>query len=361
MATAKKLPSGKWRCRPSFVDEDGKLHTASFTADTAKKANALAAAWQAERKDDRSPSSRLTVREAIEQHIETCRIAGMSPTTLYGYGVCLKNGFPLIADRRLSNLTANDVQLNINERAKVCAPKTIANEVMLLRSSIHEHRPVLNLTRLVLPRREHSEMVIPTDEQVSVLIRESEGNRNLHLSILLAAFMGLRLSEILALTWDDIDMHEKTLTINKAAVRGEAGSGQVVKAPKTSAGTRTLPIPDALFTILMSNRDLNKRIVPTTNNSISTNYRRLCDSVGIPRRFHNLRHYHASVMLAMGVPEKYIVEDMGHSTYDMVRNVYGHTIKKKKTIINEALAQHADCIITGRDVTYDASQNLTHN
>lgn len=57
-------------------------------------------------------------------------------------------------------------------------------------------------------------MVIPTDEQVERLISASEDNRNLHLSILLAAFMGLRLSEILALRWEDIDTTAKTLRID---------------------------------------------------------------------------------------------------------------------------------------------------
>ena len=57
-------------------------------------------------------------------------------------------------------------------------------------------------------------MVIPTDEQVERLVSASANNRNLHLSILLAAFMGLRLSEILALRWEDIDTTAKTLRID---------------------------------------------------------------------------------------------------------------------------------------------------
>ena len=90
----------------------------------------------------------------------------------------------------------------------------------------------------------------------------------------------------------------------------------------------------------------------------SVQYQRLCDSIGIPRRFHNLRHYHASVMLAMGVPEKYIVEDMGHSTFDMVRNVYGHTIQKKQILINQAMATHTECILTGKEIKYNDAENL---
>ena len=202
-------------------------------------------------------------------------------------------------------------------------------------------------------------MVIPTDEQVERLISASADNRNLYLYILLAAFMGLRLSEILALRWEDIDTTAKTLRIDKAAVRGETGSGQVVKGTKTRSGTRVLPIPDALYSRLMALRDLNKRIVPVSNNTISTQYKRLCDSLGIPRRFHNLRHDHASVMLAMGVPEKYIIEDMGHSTFDMVRNVYGHTIQKKQTLINQARATHTECILSGKEINYNDAEKLT--
>ena len=64
-------------------------------------------------------------------------------------------------------------------------------------------------------------------------------------------------------------------------------------------------------------------------------------------------------MLAMGVPEKYIVEDMGHSTFDMVRNVYGHTIQKKQTLINQAMDTHTECILSGKEINYNDAEKLT--
>ena len=56
----------------------------------------------------------------------------------------------------------------------------------------------------------------------------------------------------------------------------------------------------------------------------------MCKRYGLPRyRFHDLRHVQASVMLALGVPDKYAMERMGHASTNMLKTVYQHTMKSK--------------------------------
>ena len=106
-----------------------------------------------------------------------------------------------------------------------------------------------------------------------------------------------------------------------------------------------LAVPESVRAELMRRRSLRKEMVSLTPNAITERYERLTKRLGIPGRFHDLRHYHASVMLREGVPEKYIVADMGHASFDMVRRVYGHVMAEKQQEINTMMNAHADSII----------------
>ena len=99
---------------------------------------------------------------------------------------------------------------------------------------------------------------------------------------------------------------------------------------------------------LKRRRQLRPTLVSLSPNAITERYMRLADRLNVPRRFHNLRHYHASVMLREGVPEKYITADMGHASFDMVKRVYGHVMEEKKRTIHTAMDAHADTILTMR-------------
>lgn len=66
------------------------------------------------------------------------------------------------------------------------------------------------------------------------------------------------------------------------------------------------------------------RVINLTPNVITYRYCRLRDKLHIPGRFHDLRHYHASVMVALGIPETYAMRDMGHSTPGLYKRVYSH-------------------------------------
>lgn len=66
------------------------------------------------------------------------------------------------------------------------------------------------------------------------------------------------------------------------------------------------------------------------------------DKLGIPGRLHDLRHYHASVLVALGVPPEYIMRDMGHSTTEMYRRVYTHMMPEKQREIDKAVDAYTD-------------------
>lgn len=348
MAKAKKLPSGSWRCRATITDSDGNKITKSFTAETARKAETMARMWQEGfmAKENEKATHGITLGEAIDNYIETCRCAGMSPSTIRAYISCRKNAYPLIEKKPIKKLTVQDIQLQINDRSKSCSPKTMKNNVNLIHAALKSNGVKLDFAVLRMPASRRKEMEIPSDDQIRHLLDELYDNDDMFIAVMLAAIMGLRRSEICALTWGDmITTGGKTvLVVNKASVLGD-DSRLVTKSTKTSAGTRHLPVPDSVREELLRRRSLRKNMVSISPNAITERYERITDRLGIPGRFHDLRHYHASVMIREGVPEKYIVSDMGHASFDMVRRVYGHVMGEKQQEINVMMGLHAENIL----------------
>lgn len=155
------------------------------------------------------------------------------------------------------------------------------------------------------------------------------------LPFLLAAWMGLRTSEILGLTWDCIEGND--LHVKQALVHG--GDGSVLKSTKSYSGNRKIRIPLYIMELLGSQPRQDEYIIRAARNALYKQLQRLCEQSGLPHyRYHDLRHVQASVMLVLGVPDKYAMERMEHASTNMLRNVYQHTMKSK----SEEVADTAD-------------------
>ncbi len=347
MAKAQKLPSGNYRCRIAFTDEYGIKHVESFTEKTAALAEAKAALWKAGMLERDDKLKHLPLGDAIDQYIDVCRATGISPSTIRSYVSYRKNAYGLLLNRRIDRLMLRDIQAWIVERAKTASPKTLKNNLVLISAVLKANQISMDFSLLKLPKAKKVEMEIPSDQQVTDMLEDVYDDDDMFIAISLAALMGLRRSEICALRWSDITVSDGTayLSVDKALVLDEAGL-HVDKEPKTQAGTRVLVVPDALYDELKSRRHLRPTLVGISPNAITERYMRLADRLGVPRRFHNLRHYHASVMLREGVPEKYIVADMGHSSFDMVKRVYGHVMQEKKSVIHSAMNEHSSSVLT---------------
>ena len=161
----------------------------------------------------------------------------------------------------------------------------------------------------------------------------------LRAAIVLASSMGLRRGEICALTWADV--HDSTLRVSRAYAKDEYNA-LVLKAPKSAAGHRALAIPPAATAVLArpSSAADQDRIVPLTPDALTRRFERLCDALQLHYRFHSLRHYYASVMLSLGVPDKYAMARMGHATPTMLKQVYQHLMDDKAAAIDDQLSDY---------------------
>lgn len=139
---------------------------------------------------------------------------------------------------KLKQLTQEQVQIAINHMAANHSAKSVRNAHGLLSSVLTAYAPSFQLhTRL--PQKEKSDTSIPTEAEVSALLKATEGEP-IHTAILLAAVGTLRLSEICALLKSDVT--DKGVIVNKAMVMDE-NKEWVIKGTKTTAGTRFVELP----------------------------------------------------------------------------------------------------------------------
>lgn len=323
--TPVELPSGSFRCqitvygkRYSAVDKDPAVAHA--------KVNAIRSGLL----EPENNVAKMTVGQAIDRYIES-KNAVLSPTTIRGYNRMRKNDLQELMDVPLVALTQEAVQKAVNKMANKKSPKSVRNACGLLTASLAVYRPSFIL-RITLPQSRKTEISIPSTEEVNAILNSVKGTKY-ELPFMLAATMGLRTSEIRGLTWDCIEgdrMH-----IKQALVTGD--NGDVLKPTKSYSGDRWLKISPQVQVLLDKRvRVEGAYLFKLTEHSMYDIMMHKCEKLGLPRYSpHDLRHYYASVLLSLGVPDKYTMERMGHSTTHMLKNVYQHTMEEKQQKVTD--------------------------
>ena len=310
-----KLPSGSYRIRKTY---NKKTYTVIVDhKPTQKEAIELMAdAMQGVNVAAHS----MTLKQAANHYIDLKRSV-LSPSTIRAY-VSIVNGLPeTLAALRLSDITAVHIQTYISQLATSQSPKSVRNKHAFVNAVLATYYPELQL-HTKLPQRIKVEPYIPSDEDIRRIIEYSHGSVY-EIPIMLAC-LGLRRSEIAALTLNDLDGNR--LTINKALVYDE-NQKLTLKTTKTTASTRTIIIPDELAALIRE----KGYILCRNPNSITEYLNHAQDALGIQRfSLHKLRHYFASKLSSMNVPEADIMAMGGWATANVMKTVYRHSLKESQ-------------------------------
>lgn len=314
MAKAKKLPSGNWRVNLYVgTDDNGKRIYKSFTAETKKEAEFLAAEYNLKRKE--KPKD-ITVGDAIDGYIASKENV-LSPTTIGGYRELRRNKLQGIMAVSLAKINSIMIQSEINREALRLSPKTLRNAHGLLSAALAMYLPDFTL-RTTLPAKEHKIKDLPTPEQVI----QAVSGTDIELPVLLAIWLGLRMSEVRGIRYGDIT--DGVLTVQN--VRIKFGNQVIEKQQtKTYNSTRQLKIPQYLLDMIGSGNP-DEYVVQNAACTLTKKLKRIVNqSTGKDITFHDLRHLNASVMLALGVPDKYAMERGGWASNNTLKSVYQHT------------------------------------
>lgn len=333
MAKAKKLKSGSWRCLVyDYTDAAGKRHYKSFTsADPTQKgrreAEALAAAWALE-KEERARCP-MTYGEALDRYIEE-RSVTLSPSTIREYKRSRRVDFQVLMDVPLDQITQELVQKAVNEERRTHSPKSVRNMHGLLSGVLRAYRPdfALNTT---LPQKERPDLYIPSDEDIKeILWYVGKFDIAMELPVLLAAFGPMRRSEICALESEDVKGN--VVHVRRALVQNDRKEW-VTKTTKSYAGDRFIDFPDFVAEKL---HQRTGRITDLTPTAVSIRFRKMLKKLGIHHfRFHDLRHYSASIQHAIGIPDAYIMQRGGWGSDGVLKNVYRHVMQDKEREMTE--------------------------
>lgn len=337
MATAKKTPSGMWKVRAySHTTPDGKKHYRAFTAPTKQEAEQKAARFSGTA--DRFSRCDLNVLEAVHGYIDA-KAGVLSPSTVYAYRVMERNCFDAIGREKINRLSSAKVQRWISDLAAEKSAKYVRNIYTLLTSSVALYEPDI-VFRVTLPAKQKKRSYAPSDGQIAALFNAAP--EWLKICIALAAFGSLRRGEIRALKYKDVD--GRVVHVHADMVRGSSPEDPWVykEMPKTMDSCRDVLLPQEVIDLIGSG-DPDAYIIPDgTPNRITDTFMHLRNAVGLSGiRFHDLRHYYASISAALGIPQSYTERAGGwHTGSPIMREVYQQPIESYESAYAAKITGH---------------------
>jgi integrase len=286
-------------------------------------------------------------------------------STLAAYASIIRRHLvPNLGELQMVEIERAHVQNLAKTLAKNRSRKTLGNVMTLLNTMLDgkfgqsavkdgyiRHNPAKGVE---LPPDHGEEIIPPTAEQVSLLVliaREIGGIG--YAIVLLAVSTGMRRGEILALRYSDIDWLSNEISIQQAIKKAAATDGVhkwqwKLGPPKSRKSRRRIGMTQTVRSLLAGLKEIHgdgddfifpRRLVGLKppghwidpdyfNDSI---YGPIAQKAGLKEiRFHDLRHFFASVLIAQGESAKYVQDQMGHSSIQVTFDTYGHLFPQAK-------------------------------
>lgn len=321
MPTAEKTKSGKWSVRVyDYQDASGKVHLKRFTADTRKEALRMASSYKAG-----SCTTDITLKQAVDRYIES-KTPALSPPTVKAYRSIQKTHIDpsRIGRVKLSKLTSETLQLYVSDLIRDGkSPKTVHNVYGLVTAAVGMFRSSAAFS-VTLPALRKPDLHTPTDSEIEQLLGALRGSdEELYRCVLLCAVGPMRRSEACAVRYDDIT--GDTILVRRARVQDENRNWIYKDVPKTYSSYRAILYPHEVIEALGSGDGYI--LADSTPGALSNRFDHALKNAGLPHfRLHDTRHYAASILHAIGIPDQYIMARGGWKTDSVMKRVYRDTI-----------------------------------
>lgn len=301
-----------------------------------------------------------TLNDLLDAWLEV-KAPTLKPRTLADYrDICERYLRPALGPLRLSKLTPDRIerlyaryQAEGKSRTALKCHRALAQALALaVRWGWLEANPC---DRAQAPRHRYRRPQPWTVEQVQAFLNGTKEHWLYPLWLTLIA-TGCRLGEAMALTWADVDFDSGTLQVCKTLqrVNGEI----LITEPKTKSGERLIALPSEVVQVLKQQR--GRQIFaqaqgwqnplglvfpspfgrPLQRSVVSHCLRRECQRLGLPSMTpHGLRHLHASLLLAAGLPVPAVSQRLGHANPGVTMAIYAHALRKDDRAAAEALSR----------------------
>ena len=269
-------------------------------------------------------------------------------STYYNYSYSVeKYLYPKFADQDITQI--KDYNDFIEKLTDTLAPKTVRDIITKLKEIINfyeeEHNTKLNIKKMSLPKMNKKEIQILSNKEKQKLEKYCiEQNSLKSLGILICLNTGLRIGEVCALRWENIDFESKKIHIEKTIERiyskEENKTIVIIDTPKSITSVRTIPINSKLYNILKQIRGKSKKtdfvLTGSSEHYVEPrNYQYhlkeiLKRSKVKKYKFHTLRHTFATNCIEAGMDIKSLSEILGHADVSITLNIYVHSSDKAK-------------------------------
>lgn len=348
MASFEKSQNGTWSVRFRSV-EDGMTKNKRLSGfRTKKEAEKAFAKYVSNYKRDPSKIGKATFSEVYEEWLEYKK-ERTKTGTYYAYkslyDAILKDFFGAMQLDDITPLVIKELQSLILQKGYSKGYyKNIRNTLnnvytYLQRYYNYPNNPIANIEPLRFPNEKKKEKQVWSVEQFNTFIEyvDDEPYRALFTFLF---YTGCRKAEALALTWDDIDFDNATVTINKTYTRKVRGVPyKIENTPKTDSSIRTIKLPGIVINALKSPYfDVREVFVfgdkaPLPENTLRRRLERYLDRAieensSLPRlTFHEFRHSHASLLISNGISIVTVSKRLGHSSINETLKTYAHLME----------------------------------
>lgn len=287
------------------------------------------------------PQSKSTLSECADEWLETIKHSKKESTYAKYYSVYHKHIHPIFGDRKPSNITAESVEKLLHDKLKSgLSPRTVQGIKAIFLLLMNYAYPIFNasLANITIKQEWREMRVFSTDEQKRLCNYLKQDMDPCKLGIYICLFTGLRIGEICALQWKNINTDDMTLKVEATMQRirndkaREPKTKVIISPPKSQRSCRTIPLPNALVDILRKYECSSDFYVLTGNENyveprtLQYRFNRCLLRAGIDHaNFHCTRHSFATRCIEAGMDIKSLSEILGHSSINVTMSRYVHS------------------------------------
>ena len=358
MSVFKDSFTNSWACKFRYKDFSGATKQHKKTGFATKKE---ATQYELEEKPKLEGVSSGTFEAIAKQYLEHCELV-MKPSTLFSTKSLYKNNYlPYFAKRKVKEITKSEIhewQLEMMKKGYSQTSLSTVNSKLRAFFSYCVDYDIIKVSPMpksIGSKKSEEEMKFWTLEEFKQFIVFFKDDPMYETGFNILFYGGLRIGELLALTFKDFDFKKNTVSITKNCVitfSKTEGHKIYIHTPKTKKSVRTITLPTVVMSkvrmYFLKSFQINEddRLFPVYKNMFNIRLDAGAKATGVKRiRLHDLRHSHASMLMNMNVPIKQISERLGHEDIETTLRTYAHLYESKEnelaTKLDDLISKHA--------------------
>ena len=330
--------------------ENGSIRYKSVYGKTLAEVKQKMSDFYSVRKEYQTSDTKIRFKEAAEQWFLSAKLRIKQSSCANYQNILNKHLLPAFGNMYMSGLSSAKVNEFILQKLKAgrlngkggLSSKFVMDIMMVFRSiSVYAEREYgIRAVRFTMPRTQQKNIdILNKDERTQLQNYLLQNQTRTNITVLLCMFTGLRVGELCGLKWNDINLDENIISVNRTVQRiNRSGYSEVViSSPKSRSSVRQIPIPAFLKEILAKQIcPANSYLITGTENpakprTMQNRFKAILKYSGVRIvNFHVLRHTYATVCIEHGFDPKTLSELLGHADAGITLNRYVHSSMQLK-------------------------------